>query len=330
MRNFVIKADFDCYVMLDGQELGVIEGGELQFERNSKFTLTIFPLNNDSLPYSCRVSFVDTKLVCSSQLCSVLCLPNANYELRFKPYVLKMERPRLVAIQGLDTPMGKLDAKVLATTQEVKNAVLQIFQKGELSFEYNLLTFIQNIIISGKYIGNEYFIIVQGVVQDMEYLLALNVNQKINICLEVLANQIEIYDDSIKTMTKCFDIHKHGKVKEYKVKAGEIYLADSYLVLINENVVVRPEFNVYAFFEALQVGDIKLGRSYLTSELNSSVDDEHLVAYFGDFVEIRQNRFTNDENSVVLIYKNKDDDDLYSKICKLELKDNKIDNIDLI
>lgn len=325
MRNFVIRADFECFVLLDDKELGILDGGELHFQKDKKFILTFFPIDNKTLPYACKVSFENGQIVCSSNLCRYLQLPMNNYELYFMPYLLSYRRPQLLRLQSLDTPIGKAEIRVYGGT-EGNNTNAQVLINGEMQAEYEMTSSINNVSIQGMYINNEYFIIIQGNVQAYNYLMCIGVNSKVKVNLELLAHQVEIYEDCIKTLTKCFDINKHAKVCVYKAQNGMLNKVEEYLVLINENVHISHELIPYAFFEALQVGDINKCREYMSDELNQAIDDEHLKAYFGDFVEVRQNVY-GDLNSVLLIYK--EGDNYISKVCSLTLIANKIDNIDL-
>ena len=329
MKSFVIKSDFDCLVLLNGKELGLLDGGELYCKVDSnKFVLTFFPLDNQTLPYSCVINYESGKVNCSSKLCSVVELPMNNYELYFAPYIIKYKKPHQVANKNFETPIGKLDVRVFNNEYIGGVSQIQVVKNNEMLIDFQASSLISNVNIQSQYVSNEYFIFVSGLVQDYEYLLAISVNEIAVISLELIAHQVEIHEDCIKTLSKCFDIHKHGKVNVYKVKNGKFYKDEDYLVVMNENVSIQPDLIPYAFFEALKVGDIKKCREYLTSELNDSVDDEHLKSYFGDFEEVRQNVYTNDSSSVILVYRN--DDNYISKICKLSMLGNNIDNFELL
>ena len=328
MRNFCIKADFDCLVLLNGNELGILEGGQLNCKVEGKFVLTFFPLNNKTLPYSCVISSENGKIRSSSNLCSVVELPMQNYELYFLPYSIQYNKPLLIKDEMLDTIIGELEIRIYNMEGRDRASQIQVLSKDKIMLDYQSTSCITQVNITSKYINNEYFILIQGAIEDYQYLLVLSVNQNVDVNLELVANQIEIHDDCIKTLSKCFDIHKHGRVHVYKVQNGKFYRDEEYLVIMNDNVKINADLVPYAFFEALQLKDIHKCREYLTEELNNGVDDEHLLSYFGQFQEVRQNIYTNDNSSVVLIYKN--DDNYTSKICKLTMIDNKIDNIELI
>lgn len=325
MRNFVIRADFECFVLLDDKELGILDGGELHFQKDRKFVLTFFPIDNKTLPYACKVSFENGQIVCSSTLCHYVQLPLNNYELFFMPFLLSYRRPKLIKMQNLDTPKGKAEVRVYDSS-DGGNANTQVLINGEMQAEFELSSTIIDVSIQGLYIDNEYFIVIQGKVQAYKYLMCIGMNPSIKANLELLAHQVEIHQDCIKTLTKCFDINKHAKVCVYKVQNGAIHKEDEYLVLLKESVQISQELIPYAFFEALQVGDINKCREYMSDELNQAIDDEHLKAYFNDFIEVRQNVY-GDTNSVLLIYK--EGDNFKSKVCNLKIYNNKIDNIEL-
>ncbi len=328
MRNFTIKADFDCLVLLNGKKLGVLEGGQITFMENDKFTLTFFPLDNKSLPYSCQVSYENGQLVCSNNLSSYVEFPNKNFELYFVPFIIKYSKPTLICTKTLDTNIGKVCINIFNNNNDSTCSLIQVLKNNEIILEHQTLGKINNCDIQDKFIDNGYFVFISGQIQDYEYLLVLVVDKSIETNLELIAHQVELHPDCIKTLTKCFDIHKRGKVIEYSVVNGKFAEKTNYLVAINDNVKIKDELIPYAFFEALKVGDIKKCREYLSDELNESVDDEHLVSYFNDFEEVRQDVYTNEDSSVILIYKNANN--YVGKICKLEFKNNKIDNFNLL
>ena len=328
MKNFVIKADFECFVLLDGKELGILDGGELYFERPNKFVLTFFPIDNKTLPYSCKVGFENGVLHCSSELCHFVQLPNNNFELNFVPYLLSYRRPNLQKTNALETPLGKTEVRIFDEGMQVAGGKVQVLVGGELKLEYDMSSTICDADIAGHYINNEYFILIQGKVESYQYLLCINCGQSVEVNMELLAHQVEVHEDCIKTLTKCFDINKHAKVNVYEVQNGKLYKKEDYLVLLNEDIKIATELVPYAFFEAILVGDINKAREFMTQELNQAIDDAHLKAYFGDFKQVRQNIYTQDLSSVLLLYR--DGNNYTSKICKLLMLDNKIDNIDII
>jgi hypothetical protein len=80
----------------------------------------------------------------------------------------------------------------------------------------------------------------------------------------------------------------------------------------------------FAFLEALAVNNYTLARTYLTDELNDSLEDEHLEAYFGDFVEIAPAEYEqNAINKIVVIEENKK---RQAKVFEVLLEKNKISN----
>lgn len=327
MKTYIVKADFECLVLLNGQELGILESGNLEFQNQNSFTLTFFPFEKKYLPFSCKCFFESNNLICKSEQCKILQLPNHYYELQFKPLNFNQSKPLRISNNIVETPIGKISVNI-SSFKYSENAYVEIIHNNNIIFEYEIQDIEKLVSVNGQYVGNEYFIMIKGIIQDYEHLLVLHINNSLSFALELLAHQIEIEQDCIKVLTKCFDIHKHGKVNVYSIVDGQLIKTDSYLVLINEKKQIKKEFIPYAFFESLRVGDIKLSREYLTDELNEDIDDEHLQAYFGDFKEVRQNIYENDFNSVLLIYQ--DINNMYYKKCKITFLNNKIDNLELV
>jgi len=327
MKNYIIKADFECLILLNGQELGVVESGSLNFQEQSNFTLTFFPFDKKYLPFSCKCYFESNNLICKSEQCKILQLPNNHFELHFNALRFYQSKPLVIYSNIVEAPIGKLNVTI-SSFKDSENAYIEIMHNNNTIYDYEMQDIEKIISVNGQYIGNEYFLLIKGIIQDYEHLLVLHINNTLSFSLELLSHQIEINQENIKALTKCFDIHKHGKVSVYSVENGQLNKTDTYLVLLNDKKTIKDEFIPYAFFESLKVGDIKLCREYLTSELNASIDDEHLQAYFGNFKEVRQNIYEDDLNSVLLIYQDKER--LYYKKCIITYLNNKIDNLELL
>lgn len=331
MKTIIIRAQFECLVQKDGQTLGLIESEEQQLKvaGGSSFVLTFFPLNNfESLPYSCKMSVEEGEVLVSAKCCAVIKLPCECYEVVFFPYLIKPLERMVEVSKVVSSQYSNFDVRIEREggAQNVRQT-LEIYEKGSRVFNYKLGSVVENCEITSRFIGDAFVIVVSGSVEDYEYALFVVANGgKIEETLELLCHKIEVRQSDIKTLTKCFDINKHGKVNVYSVEKSKFTKKDEYLVNIRENVKVVPAVVPFAFFESLKLGDVKLARSYLSDSLNGGIDDAHLKAYFGDFVDIRQNNI-NDSKAVILIYKN--GNNFCGKLCKITMAGDKIDNFDL-
>lgn len=331
MKTITICAQFECLVQKNGETLGFLESEmqELKISENSDFVLTFFPTNNfDSLPYSCKVCAVDGAVSVNTKNCAIIKMPYDNYELVFFPYKMMTQKSIIESSQIINSPFASYEVKIIREVGAFSGSqILEIWDKNNKVFTYQLASVVEDCLITSKYINNELFIVVNGIVEDYQYCLLVSVNNtQVDASLELLSHKIEIGDAEIKALTKCFDINKHGKVYVYAIENGKIFKKDEYLVSIKENTRVVPEVVPFAFFESLKLGDLKLCRSYLTEALSNSIDDEHLKAYFGNFIEVKPNNL-NDLTAVILVYEN--GTNYIGKLCKVEMLNDKIDNFEL-
>lgn len=332
MKTIAVRAQFECMVQKDGETIGVLENDvqQVKIMANSDFVLTFFPLNNfECLPYSCKVHIVGAEVSVNTDRCALVKMPYECYEAVFSPFQLSYQEPIVEQYQAVNSPISNVEVKVVKQFGAQNWAqTLQIWEKNNNIFNHKLSSQVQNCKISSAYINNEFFIILSGFVDDYDYALFINANGKYQANLELLCHKIEIGEKEIKTLTKCFDINKHGKVCVYGVINSKIVKTDEYIVSLKENIKVLPQIVPFAFFESLKLGDLKLCRTYLTETLSVVIDDAHLKAYFGDFEEVRQNVASWDTPAVVLIYK--ENEKHIGKLCKMEMVGDKIDNFELI
>ncbi len=332
MKNISVRAQFECMVQKDGENIGILENNaqEILIKTNKDFILTFFPLNNfESLPYSCKVFVNGTSISTNTDKGIIIKMPHNCYDIIFSPYQLRYIEPFIEQSQTLNSTSTNVTVQIVKEFKAQQwIQTLQIYEKNNNVFSHKMSSIVQNCKISSAYINNEFFIIISGTVDDYEYAFIISANNKYQSSLELLCHKIEINDKNIKTLTKCFDIAKHGKVSVYEVVNSQITKSDEYIVNLKEGNKVLPQVVPFVFFESLKLGDIKLCRTHLTESLNSSIDDIHLKAYFGNFQEARPSANSLDAYSVVLIYKEKES--YFGKLCKIEMKGDKIDNFELL
>ncbi len=332
MKTIAVRAQFECMVQKDGETVGVLENDaqQVSIKVNNDFILTFFPLNNfECLPYSCKVHVSGAEVSVNTDRCAVVKLPYDCYDVVFHPYQLTYQEPIIELAQSINSPISNVQVKIIKQFGAQNwSQTLQIWEKNNNIFNHKLSSQVQSCKISSAYIDNEFFIIVSGFVDDYDYALFISANGKYQANLELLCHKIEIGEKEIKTLTKCFDINKHGKVRIYGIVNSQIIKVDEYIVSLKEDVKVLPQIVPFAFFESLGLGDLKLCRTYLTDALSEAVDDAHLKAYFGAFEEVRQSTSMCDKKAVVLIYK--ENEKYVGKLCKIEMVGDKIDNFELI
>ena len=147
------------------------------------------------------------------------------------------------------------------------------------------------------------------------------------ILLETSNDKIEINENYITTLDALNDISNHGYVCVYKLEKNKINLEKNYTVYLN-NIPKKPANDyaiIWAYLEALNIGNLKLARTFLSDELNNLLSDENIVGYFGDYCEMDKNWINDNQNIVWVIRNNKM---AYGYIFEIEQQ--KIYNIDTI
>ena len=113
----------------------------------------------------------------------------------------------------------------------------------------------------------------------------------------------------------------------YELNKNEFKLKEEYTVFLDKTPCLALDTKIipWAFAECLNIGDLKLARKYLSEELNIMLDDDHLQNFFGNYEEIKWNRYKNIPNTLCFI-----DEKHQTKTYKFEIDKNKITNIILL
>ena len=133
MKTIILKAQFECVVLLNGQQLGVLEGGELKFQSKEHFVLTIFPLNHNALPYSVKFFQKTNQLEYQNQFCEVTKLPMNHYEIELLPYFFNHSKQKVIKKQALQTPFGTLDVSI-KSFENSQSISFEVFKNQKLIF----------------------------------------------------------------------------------------------------------------------------------------------------------------------------------------------------
>ncbi len=187
-------------------------------------------------------------------------------------------------------------------------------------FVYDTNFFIQN--LQTKVLGN--YLVLQAECAEQTYVLILD--QQLSIVEEKLFDDLQINDLLLKGYLNQRDMAKHGIIAELDFSKNP-YAYNTQAVYINNkpNIIKNDMLVPYAFLEALQINNYKLANQYLSQELSTKLKVEHLKSFFGDFVDICQNRYCDNDCQIALIYPVKHGN--MAKLFKFDIKNNKINNI---
>ena len=168
------------------------------------------------------------------------------------------------------------------------------------------------------------YIIIQANCKDKVYLLIVDTDYIIQE--EKLYNSLELNDMLLKGFLEQEDMAKHGIIVSYNLSTKPYTVTQEVVYINNSPTITKNELLLpYAFLEAVKVKNYKLAKHYLSKQLSNKLSEQHLYSFFGDFVDIRQNIFTNKNYPVALIYgKN---NNLHAQLYAFEIQNNKINNI---
>ena len=321
-----------CVITHNGEHLTSLEqnfGAHiLEIDNENAHVFSVFPIIDKQqqkklLPYTFKLAFEGASIKSNCPHAKVIHYPNNCLEIELLPFELhEFDIPKTLCKQQLRSPLGDVWAVLI---KDSKYRFL-ISSHDDNLLLHTLDFEIENPQITQKKLGDTNFVFLEGNVDNMSYLLAVSAHSTFEANVEILCHKIEFLENSIKTLTKCLDMARHGKVQVFGIHENLLQKTDEYLVQLSENIKIFSQAPLvpFAFFESLQVGDLKLARSYLSVELNDSISDAHLSSYFGNFIRVENNKFDDSYNTIALIYEK--DTSAFAKLYKIQFDGNLIDN----
>jgi len=323
-----IFTDSESIVFYNGERIGIArENDPIDCEMQNQIAISLMPIcdiNKKLLPYTFKLQLVKNSLECYSEKVDLIDWGNLNYELYCQDYYLNEfnVRQKVVAKKFLATSIGNLQVKILCGC----TASIIISNGNEVMMEHQLEHAITDaeIVLLNK--DNVDYIVIQGIVLKLEYMCVFGINGKLDLHFETLCHKIEKSDFDYKCLTLLKDMAKHARVETWKLK-NKVYEKDeSYFVYLKDEKFFNNTYLMpYAFVESIKAKDYKLARKYLTDGLSESLSDLHLENFFGDFIEIYNDRYQKKNNTIAILYQG--ELKKYIKRFKFEMLDSKINNI---
>ena len=346
MEEFKIRilSEFKAVFMYNNKQIGWLESPSdtidfLTDEEN--FVLSCYPITENSskslsLPYSAKISVTAGKMLCDCPLITITDYGNKNYVVNFTPYQLPSNinsTPPFYKMVGetiISINKGMLYASSNGTnlcypiylplddiTAENEHGFTIIRGKINNSFELQSKVNTSNTNTENNKIYDENYKV---------YNLFLNKN--LQVAFEGKANKIEFDGNQIVTLNNVPDIARHGIVTAYALTENGFKKSKKYSVYTANSPTAPACIQALplAFMEALNIENYTLARSYLHPNLSASLKNEHLRAYFGDYVEVTQT-FNNTPFELSLVYNG---NPRFVKTYRFDVKDNRIFNIDYV
>jgi hypothetical protein len=333
MSFFVhFKTEFDALLQVNTLNPILLKASEascfhLEVEEDYLLFCNISPFNNTFehkklLPYTTKLTLKNGIVASSNECVQITEFPLNHFEVLFLKNCVAMHSTPTVLKQQSYFIKGKEHTATIFF-----DGIYQIsIQEKDLLFAKEIEHQIDHISI--EKIKNKEVIILEAKTNTLEdyYLILLYKNNAYEIVTEGLFEKIEYSADSLTTLQKQNDMAGHAKVVEYELKNDAVIVKDNYTVYKNEKPKTTnlKELIPFAFLEAIKVHNFSLARSYLTDELNKQLEDEHLLAYFGEFVDIVPvDYYENSDNKIAIIHQDKKRQAKLFEVC---FEKNKISN----
>ena len=304
---------------VNSKHIGVVsreyEALELEVEKED-FVLSCYPLESlageIAIPFSAQIEIVGGKIFSKNDNLLVTDFGNGHFIFEAKSPKIIKNSVNLVQISKI------LDENSISIH---KNALNISNNKRTLYYPLPYILSTAEIIDVGP------LIFISGTTTDNK-MYGLFVNKNLQIEFDGVADKIEYTDGKIITLNNVNDIARHGLVSIYTREQSGFKKSSQYSVYANNEPVppASTEALPLAFIEAISIENFTLARSYLHPSLSASLQDEHIRAYFGDFVEVLPtlNKIT---SNLALVYSG---NPRFVKTYHFEIKDNRIVDIDTI
>lgn len=266
-HEFLIEINYKNYIIDNLNSLEITDLDQPIFAK-------IYPINQSklSLPFCVKLYSKNNDIFCNSEFCKIYKLKN-RCDIFISPFLISS------------------NDCLYSQTHTIKN------------IKYSVCCYADKIIINGKTQhlynvdakefsstteNNNIFILCK---HTKKHLVVFNCIT--NKFFEIYGDQIEIENNSIKSLLNLNDIAKHTIVCSYKVNDSiELLSTDLYTQTPTHQKPATKEICIYAFFEALKANNIKLATSYLHNDLKNIITDNSLKSYFGDFEKLKLNNLT--------------------------------------
>jgi len=308
-------------IIIDKYEKILIEQDDciiLEVLNEKRIVVKSEPFFSDSEPcvgYYSLLEIVQNNFTCDNSNVIITKYPNNIYKIYFKKLKITQKNPPNIAFDG----------RLLDTSLQLTNTFPQKLkmEKNSKKYEIILQKYVKNATFS-EYNGH---ILLKGDIENNEkYCGIFGINGE--ILAEIIGDAIEITPSNITSLQKLKDVNGLGYVCEYNLDKEGVTLGNSYTVYMEQKAKLPAnDYAIcWAYVEALNIGNLKLARSFLSDELNDLLSDNHIWEYFGNYSEMEQNWISENQNIIWVISRD-------SKVAKgyvFEIKNKKICNIDTI
>ncbi len=292
MDNFIrLSGDENIIFFVNKIEAGIITNNDdflmLKISQEKEFLLTVIPIQTTqehSIGYVAKIEFIDNLWTTKNPNIIITKYTENCYKIFAKKII----------VGGLVNENNITHYQKNSINITLSNTIPQLinFHNNSINNSIVLDFCIKNAVFE-QFL--EYYALSGTTSTAQQYLLLLD--DKGDKILELCADKIEKNAQDITTLQLLKDVNGHGYVTNYNIKNNEIKMQKNYSVYL-DNLPKKPASNYavcWAFVEAINIGNIALARTFLSSELNTLLDDQHLNNFFGNYCEMEQNWLTDNQ-----------------------------------
>lgn len=239
-------------------------------EPDNSIVAKIYPINQSrlSIPFCIKLYFKNNNLFCDSEFCKIYKLKE-RYDIFISPFLIGSN----ICLYTQTHTVKNNRYSVCCYEDLIKISCT----KGEFAYEVSGKSF------SSSVQNNHIFVLCKG---DTKHLVCFNcINHTF---YEIQGDQIEIEQNSIKSLQNTNDSLKHTIVCSYSVNDNiELLSSDLYTKNTSKSQNKNIAIKVYNFFEAIKVNNQKLASSLVHQNLQHTLLDNTLKNYFGNFDHIK-------------------------------------------
>lgn len=323
MENFIhFKSDCPSLISINGIQLGYTQKATDTISiktDESILVATINPIEEASsshLSFSAKVFFQNKKLLTDNPNTQIYNFGNNNFEIIFTPQSIQ------TGLCNIPTTSKKLGEKLYAEYFDFSIPKLSLKQDN-LLYEFYIEHKLKEIKIESYEFENSIFVILFGKLYNNLHFLMIICNFFCN--LKIVANEINFDENKIEAITYLNDVAEQAFVEQYKISKNGFKKVDDFLIYKNKKPYIEQNPNLipWAFMESVNYENYKLCKQYLSSELSTSLDENHIKTFFGNYQKIDWDKY-GDGPQTICVFNEKSEK---CKKFKFEIDKNKIVNI---
>jgi len=318
-----IKALFDCLISIDNEQYDLAPHIPRTFLcSKDKINISFYPTNNldQSLPFA---YVFDPKNIEPKKNVKITIFPENNYLIEAKPFYLT--NGEMLNIRAKSLTFGGVKHTLYYAKFCKENLIIEC-DTTNLRIKHKSIITSLDTKTSGDYL------FVYARTQNEKHIVSVikYSNDQYKLIIHEEVDKLEKTNETILTYKNLHDFAGHGIVSTYNFSPEFSFEKNLAYDGSSPEIQSNKELIPYAFFELIKLKNYKLARSYMSSELSSTITNKNLQKYFGEFCDISQPFTKNAQtDEIALLYADDKTNLFEAKVFYLSFdENNKIKNIE--